>query len=143
MGHKGRDVIIVFISKRNPLTYGCLTLITMALGLLSRRYSYALPWWVGLYVGDVLWALMIFLIFASIFYKASTLKIAALSLVFSYGIEFSQLYQVYWINQLRETTLGVLVLGRGFLISDLICYTLGIAIAYCTEIIIKSKTKKG
>ena len=35
----------------------------------------------------------------------------AAALLFSYAIEFSQLYQAEWINALRHTALGGLVLG--------------------------------
>nr|WP_255486929.1 DUF2809 domain-containing protein [Mucilaginibacter sp. SP1R1] len=50
------------------------------------------------------------------------------SLLFCYGIEFSQLYKATWINELRHTLFGHLVLGEGFLWSDLLCYTVGVAI---------------
>jgi len=44
-------------------------------------------------------------------------------------VEISQLYQVEWLNNIRSTTLGRLVLGQGFLWSDIISYTVGITIA--------------
>lgn len=52
-----------------------------------------------------------------------------LSFLFSFGIEFSQLYQADWINQLRSSILGALILGKGFLFIDLIRYSIGIIIA--------------
>ena len=52
---------------------------------------------------------------------------------FSYLIEISQLYQGEWINSIRDTTLGALILGHGFLFSDLICYTIGILIGVVIE----------
>ena len=51
-----------------------------------------------------------------------------ISIIFSYGIEISQLYHAPWIDSIRATTLGGLILGFGFLWSDLICYTVGIVI---------------
>lgn len=42
----------------------------------------------------------------------------------------SQLYHAPWIDSIRATSLGGLVLGFGFLVSDLICYTCGVLIAY-------------
>ena len=38
------------------------------------------------------------------------------------------LYHAPWIDNLRQTTLGGLVLGFGFLWSDIFCYTIGIII---------------
>ena len=51
----------------------------------------------------------------------------AAALAFAYAIEFSQLYQADWINQIRQMRLGGLVLGFSFLPSDLVAYTIGIA----------------
>ena len=51
------------------------------------------------------------------------------ALSFSYCIEISQLYQADWINAIRGTTLGALVLGHGFLWSDILCYTVGVGLA--------------
>lgn len=45
--------------------------------------------------------------------------------MFFYGIELSQLYHALWIDAIRNTTLGGLIIGFGFLWSDLVCYTIG------------------
>ena len=45
-----------------------------------------------------------------------------------YGIEISQLYQAPWIDATRATRLGGLVLGHGFLWSDMVCYSVGIGV---------------
>lgn len=52
-----------------------------------------------------------------------------IALIFSFTIEISQLYQADWINTIRQTTLGGLVLGHGFLLMDLASYSIGIVIA--------------
>ena len=43
--------------------------------------------------------------------------------------EFSQLYRAPWIDAVRATRLGALVLGQGFLWSDLWCYAAGVTLA--------------
>ncbi len=53
---------------------------------------------------------------------------AALSLATAFVVELSQLYHAPWIDSIRQTTLGGLVLGFGFLWTDLLCYSVGIAI---------------
>ena len=118
--------------KRSRLLYLILTIIVMILGLLSRKIS-GLPKIIELYSGDILWALMVFLIIAFIFNKKSTIFIISWAIIFSYSIEISQLYHAPWIDSIRNTTLGGLVLGHGFLISDLICYILGISIGACID----------
>jgi Protein of unknown function (DUF2809) len=115
-----------FIRKR--IIYFLLTLVVMCLGLTSRRYIDYLPSFIANYAGDTLWATMVYLGIAFLFNKLSIRKVTIISLIFSYTIEISQLYQASWINEIRSTLLGSLILGHGFLFSDLICYTVGIFI---------------
>lgn len=65
-----------------------------------------------------------------------------LAFLFSFFIEFSQLYQADWINQIRATTLGGLVLGYGFLYADLVSYSIGISAAFALDYILKLKVNK-
>ena len=53
--------------------------------------------------------------------------------VFSVAIETSQLYHAPWIDAIRRTRPGALVLGYGFLWSDLACYAAGVALATAVE----------
>lgn len=121
--------------RRNRLLYLILTIIVIILGLLSRKIE-NLPEIISLYSGDILWALMIFLIIAFIFNKKSTIFTISWAIIFSYSIEISQLYHEPWIDAMRNTTLGGLILGFGFLWSDLVCYTIGILIGIVIDIII-------
>ena len=65
--------------------------------------------------------------------NGTLIKSLLLAFIFSYLIEFSQLYQADWINQIRASTLGGLVLGYGFLIQDLESYANGIIIRFCLD----------
>lgn len=121
--------------KRNRLLYLILTIIVMILGLLSRKIE-NLPEIISSYSGDILWALMVFLIIAFIFNKKSTIFTISWAIIFSYSIEISQLYHAPWIDAIRNTTLGGLILGFGFLWSDLVCYTIGIIIGIVMDIMI-------
>ncbi|GAA0076483.1 DUF2809 domain-containing protein [Clostridium sp. CTA-5] len=123
------------IIKRNMYIYLILTLLVMVLGLLSRKLNH-IPMFLSEYSGDTLWSLMIFLLISFIFNKKSTKFIANCSIVFSYSIELSQLYHASWIDAIRSTTLGGLVLGFGFLWSDILCYTVGILIGVILDKII-------
>ncbi|WP_026477188.1 ribosomal maturation YjgA family protein [Alkaliphilus transvaalensis] len=123
--------------KRNRTIYLILIIIVVLLGLVSRTDHF--PRWVHLYVGDILWALMIFFIIGLIFKEKSTLWIMISAISFTFFIEFSQLYQATWINNIRHTTLGGLVLGFGFLWSDLFSYSIGILIGSLIEAIILHK----
>lgn len=122
---------------RNRIVYFLLIIATIVLGLASRHYSTVLPQWVHAYLGDVLWALMVFLMLGFIFRRKDSRWIAIMALAFSYGIELSQLYHAPWIDALRANKLGGLILGFGFLWSDLICYTVGVGFGYIIETVVE------
>lgn len=119
--------------KRKRVVYFILIIIVMILGILSRKYGEYLPYVISKYSGDILWALMVYLGFGFLLSKRRIKFVAIVSLTFSFLIEISQLYRADWINTIRETTLGALILGHGFLFSDLICYTIGILIGVTIE----------
>nr|WP_282781568.1 DUF2809 domain-containing protein [Phaeodactylibacter xiamenensis] len=96
---------------------------TIALGLVSRAAF--IPELIYPYLGDVFYALMIFWIFGFLFPRMSSKKIALISILTCFLIEFSQLYHAEWIDAIRKTRLGGLILGFGFLWSDLVSYAVG------------------
>ena len=103
--------------------------ITILLGLASRKFSHLLLLFAAENAGDVLWAMMVYFGFRSLLVRKNLLIAILLSFSFSFGIEFSQLYQADWINQLRGSLLGALILGKGYLTVDLMRYSAGIIIA--------------
>ena len=82
---------------------------------------------------------MIFTGFGFLFPKIKTEEIGFIGLLFCYGIEISQLYHAEWINSIRATTLGGLVLGYGFLWNDLVAYTIGVGVGFIFEFILQRK----
>lgn len=111
------------------IAYLIALVITIFLGLASRKWSLLLPSFIAQNAGDMLWAMMVYFGFRLLLVRKCTFTAIWLSFLFSFGIEISQLYQEDWINQIRGTTLGALVLGKGFLVEDLVRYTVGIIIA--------------
>ncbi|MDA2338310.1 DUF2809 domain-containing protein [Bacillus cereus] len=124
-------------TKRNRVVYALFTIVIIILGLSSRKFAFALPHLLNDYLGDALWVLMIFTGFGFLFPKTETKKLAFISLMFCYGIEVSQLYHAEWIDSMRATTLGGLVLGYGFLWSDLVAYTIGVGVGVLCEVIFR------
>ncbi len=108
--------------KHNRLFYIIMILIVICLGLLSRRMTAYIPDIIDPYIGDSLWALMIYLIIGMLFSSWPIKKVTLISIIFCFLIEFSQLYHSDWIDVIRRTTLGGLILGYGFLWSDLVAY---------------------
>lgn len=118
---------------KTRLYYFLFIFFIIILGLVSRKIDF-----IPLAVGDILYAVMIYFIVRFLFIKQKSIKIAITSIIICYTIEFLQLYQASWIVEIRNTTLGHLVLGQGFLWSDLLAYTFGILIAYFIEVKTKS-----
>jgi hypothetical protein len=108
-------------------------LLTVLLGLASRKFGVYLPAFLTAYAGDALWALLVFWLIGFLFTRKPSHWVATSALVFSFGIEASQLYHAPWLDGLRSTTLGSLVLGHGFLWTDLLCYATGIGLGYLLE----------
>ena len=111
--------------KNERCIYLAVTFAIMVLGLASRKYGDVLPEFIAEYSGDTLWAAMVYWGIRFLFPSISIVKSVVISLLFSYCIEISQLYQADWANIVRSTTLGALIFGHGFLRSDMICYTVG------------------
>ncbi|OEH86988.1 hypothetical protein BHU72_01660 [Desulfuribacillus stibiiarsenatis] len=117
--------------KRNRIMYATFVCIVILLGLASRAFP--LDWWGDQYIGDVLWALMVFYLFATVFHRKDTYWIAVVAIGFAFAIEISQLYQGDWINSIRYTRVGGLILGYGFLWSDLVAYIVGVSIGAISD----------
>ena len=106
-----------------------IALTLIPIGLATRQYGNE---WMKLYAGDVLWAAMIYWGFKFLFAQEPK-RNAFYALTFCFLIEFSQLYHAPWIDQIRSNRLGGLVLGFGFLWSDLGCYLVGVVCSYFVD----------
>ncbi|WP_196893486.1 ribosomal maturation YjgA family protein [Aureivirga marina] len=116
------------IQIRNRIFYFILAVFTIFLGL-SSRMSF-MPMFVITYFGDALYAVLIYFGIRFILVEKS-LKTAFLgSLFFCFFIELFQLYKATWIVEIRQTRIGSLILGQGFLWSDLLLYTIGICFIF-------------
>ena len=118
---------------RSRLLYAVLAVAVVAAGLLWRSGLIPLPQWLSNNGGDALWALMVFVGFGILLPRASTLTLALLALTFSWGVEFSQLYHAPWIDAVRATIPGRLVLGNTFNWPDLPAYAVGIGLGVWME----------
>ncbi len=118
---------------RRRVLYAVLALFVVAAGLLWRSGLIALPQWLSNNGGDALWALMVFVGFGFLLPRASTFRLALLALTFSWGVEFSQLYHAPWLEAVRATIPGRLVLGTTFNWPDLPAYAVGIAFGAWAE----------
>jgi len=117
---------------RIRLIYFVLIIFIIIIGLLSRYFTF-----IPLFIGDILWAIMVYFIVRFLLISTATKQVVIYSLLFCYAIEFSQLYKAPWIDNLRHTLFGRLVLGEGFLWSDLLCYTIGVCVGMLLDRLLK------
>ena len=118
---------------RSRLRYAVAVALTIAAGLASRVWARALPWWLAKNAGDALYATMMVFGIGFLATRARTSRVAAAALAVCFAVEFSQLYQAPWIDAVRATLPGHLVLGQGFNAFDLVCYAVGVAIGVAIE----------
>ncbi len=109
---------------RRRLPYLCALIVLCVLGLLVRRRSAVSPSFFTVYFPDAAWTMAVYCGFGLLFCRDARLHFPA-ALGVSVLIELTQLWHPPFLEALRATTLGGLVLGYGFLWSDLVCYTVG------------------
>ena len=128
--------------RRNPLIQLALIALAAILGIGSRRYAHALPGFIAAYAGDTLWALAAFGGIGLVLPRASTRTVVLLAMILSIAVELSQLYHAPWIDSIRQATLGGLILGFGFLWSDLACYAAGVGLGVCAEAVLRRGSRR-
>ena len=93
-------------------------------GLAVRRQYGISPNLFNTYFPDAAWTMAVYCGFGLLFDRGVRLNLPA-ALTVSYLVELSQLSDAPILAALRRTTLGGLILGYGFLWSDIVCYTVG------------------
>ena len=121
-------LLLLNILKNNRLYYFLALFITLILGILSRKIT-GIP----LFIGDMLYAVLIYFGFRFLIIKSEKSTSLLFSLLFCFGIEFLQLVQIDWLITIRKTTLGHYILGQGFLWLDLLCYIIGTLLAFLID----------
>ncbi len=128
----------------NRSSFGYLVAATGVLvtGLLAHKLRTMFPGMGYKIAGDALWAALIYLMFALLLPRASIRAIAGYASLFSAVIEFSQLFHAPWIDTLRATLPGKLILGSVFSVWDFAYYGIGILGCVVTELGIVANQRK-
>jgi hypothetical protein len=120
-------------ARRHRIRSAALAATTIAVGLVVHRANLGLNPIARDMLGDALWAMMIFFALGTVFPRARWTTRAAVALAICAAVETSQLYHRSWLDHLRATSLGHLVLGSGFDPRDFLSYALGVALAAGAE----------
>lgn len=100
-------------------------ILLIPIGLISRRIG-----WIPTETGDALWAMMVFCLWRIVLQNKKLPLVAITSLVHCYLVEFSQMITWRWLVSFRQTFIGHMMLGQGFLWIDLLAYSIGIIVIY-------------
>lgn len=119
-GHRKRRIYLLLIAA------------TFLAGLATRWLKGSLPT-IGDMAGDATWATMVFFIIGFARPRASVGARALGAVAVSFAVEFSQIYHARWIDEVRSTWLGSMVLGSTFDWRDLFCYVAGVVLGVIVE----------
>ncbi|MFC7339474.1 DUF2809 domain-containing protein [Haloferula chungangensis] len=125
--------------KRSTLAFLLLTVILLGLG--SRQFGNDLPHFISSNAGDALWTIAVYLSIAIILPKSSAWILGLGAFAISIVVECSQLIDVDWLNTLRKTLPGKLLLGAGFQWADLFRYFVGAMIALTTDALSQNRDR--
>jgi hypothetical protein len=100
-------------------------ILLIPIGLISRRIG-----WIPTETGDALWAMMVFCLWRIVLHNKKLQTVAIVSLAHCYLVEFSQMITWRWLVSFRQTFIGHMMLGQGFLWIDLLAYSIGIIVIY-------------
>jgi hypothetical protein len=114
---------------RHRIRSAALAATTIVVGLVVHRANLGLNAIARDMLGDALWAMMIFFGLGALMPRARWTTRTAAALAICAAVETSQLYHRPWLDALRATALGHLVLGSGFDPRDFLSYAIGIIVA--------------
>lgn len=114
---------------------------TIALGLATRNQGLGLPAFVTDHAGDALWTVAVYLGLCLLMPGARPLPLAGFAFLLSVTVELSQLVQTDWLQVIRSTRAGRLLLGTGFLWVDLVRYLAGAFGAYVIDSALRSRNR--
>jgi hypothetical protein len=119
------------------IIYSSLFIFCIWLALETRKHPGFFHPVIVEYGGDVIWAGAFLFLQRCIFIKTKAWKLAMICFVLGVIDEYSQLWQFEWIVAARQTYIGRLMLGVGFLWSDMVGYAIGTLLAFAIVLIIE------
>lgn len=110
-------------------------ILTIGAGLLSLRFR-------GVFadlMGEALWTVAVYLAARFVQPQASPGRTAVFALAVSFAVEFQQLWRDPWIDSIRRTLPGRLLLGSAFAWEDFGAYLAGAALVLAVERVLRHR----
>lgn len=113
-------------STRARVCYAIAAIMVVGAGLVWRSALLPLSAFLRKYGGDALWALLIFLLIRFLQPRLKVTSSAVFAFAIAVTVEVGQLCHAPWIEAIRGTRLGALILGTTFNWPDIPAYAAGI-----------------
>ena len=120
------------------IIFACAIVFLCITALWARKMNGSFPNFFNTYYPDTAWTMAVYCGFGLLFNKGVKVNLPA-ALLTSYAVEISQLFTTPFLSLARSTVIGGLILGYGFLWSDIICYTVGALICFAAETVITER----
>jgi hypothetical protein len=108
--------------------YLAAAVVTVVAGLLVRFAPLGLPWFVVKYGGSTLWAVMIYWVLVIAWPERRPFQLAWIAGGIALLVELQRLYHAAWLDVIRASLPGILLLGRFFSVWDIVAYWVAIAV---------------
>jgi Protein of unknown function (DUF2809) len=131
----------IVVAPTRQILLVCIAII-VPLGLASRMNSLPMPNLFRDYGGDILSATCIYFGVQFLMHRYSVWQAGLVAYILCVLIELQQLITWKPLLRLREETPADILLGHGFLWSDLACYAVGVAIGVLLAVGVSAVTKK-
>ena len=97
-----------------------------------------LPWFVVKYGGSTLWAVMVYWVLVLVWPMSRPLVLASIAGGIALLVELQRLSHAAWLDAIRVSLPGILMLGRIFSVRDIVAYWLAIgAVALFDGLVIR------
>lgn len=116
----------------------CLCVVAIAV----RKAHGEAPNFFNSYFPDAAWTMAVYCLLGLLFDRSPLCNLVG-SLAISYLVELSQLWHPAFLETIRATRVGGLVLGYGFLWSDLLCYSVGALVSFVVHALVQTCARKG
>lgn len=131
-----------FVKPRSrPQLLGVLAL-TIVLGLGSRKFAGQIPLFLAENAGDALWTVAVYILLTLLLPRLRPLAVLIFSVKISFLVEFGQLIEWSVLIAIRETLVGKLLLGSGFLWVDLPRYFAGGLLGYALDTMLNRSLRR-